>query len=151
MESKFWEFPTLQKAKDFAKWNNFQHSFYDQQKFYAVDGPEHYAVINQEMLEELEATGGYELPSSYEHMTWEEVKVLYQDKDVLEHWEKLIGSIQSMDGRMLRFILQMKIPLHLLICYELAARGYDKQIQWVGFEKAEEIWKNVYDETVKTS
>jgi len=27
-----------------------------------------------------------------------------------------------------------------LIRYELAARGYDKDHKWVGFEKAEEVW-----------
>jgi len=43
-------------------------------------------------------------------------------------------------GEVLRFILSAKIPLEKFIKYELACRGYDKDFQWVGFDKAEAIW-----------
>ena len=45
-----------------------------------------------------------------------------------------------MDGALLCFVLHTKLPLEKLIRYELASRGYDQNMNWVGFEKAKEIW-----------
>jgi len=48
--------------------------------------------------------------------------------------------ISTVDGEILRFILDTKIPLNNLIRHELALRGFDKNHRWCGFDKAREIW-----------
>lgn len=55
MKSKWWEFSTLRKAQDFALWKQFVEPV-NGDTFYVVDGPEQFSVVNQSMLEELEAT-----------------------------------------------------------------------------------------------
>ncbi len=62
------------------------------------------------------------------------------DEDPLHHFEEIRGMFSVMDGEILRFILEAKIPLEKFIRYELASRGFDKDHKWVGFEKVEEIW-----------
>jgi len=62
------------------------------------------------------------------------------DKNVLFHWEHIIGMFSVADGEILRYILHTKIPLEKLIRHELAGRGYDENHRWCGFEKAKEIW-----------
>ena len=64
----------------------------------------------------------------------------YCSEDPLNHWEEIRGIYSIMDGELLRYILQSKIPLEKFIRFELASRGYDKDYRWCGFEKAEEIW-----------
>jgi hypothetical protein len=44
------------------------------------------------------------------------------------------------DGETLRFILSAKILLERFIRHELASRGHNENMKWVGFEKAGEIW-----------
>ena len=36
--------------------------------------------------------------------------------------------------------LAMKIPLEKFIHFELYCRGFDKEYNWVGFEKARKVW-----------
>ncbi len=62
------------------------------------------------------------------------------DEDPLPHFEEIRGMFSVLHGEILRYILEVKIPLDKFIRYELANRGYDKDHLWVGFEKAEEIW-----------
>lgn len=144
MESKWWEFPTLSKAQDFAVWEQFAESS-NGDTFYVVDGPEHYSVVNQSMLEELGGIQSYPLKTSYADLQWQDMESLYQDEDPLFPWEELIGIFQTMDGTLLRFILAYRIPLPLFVCYTLACRGYDSQKRWVGFDTSDHIWREVYE------
>jgi len=62
------------------------------------------------------------------------------DRDPLRHWEEIRGMVTVIEGELLRFILEKKIPIDKLIRYELAVRGYDKDHKWCGFDKAKEVW-----------
>ncbi|GGG24911.1 hypothetical protein GCM10011344_26950 [Dokdonia pacifica] len=50
------------------------------------------------------------------------------------------GTFGTLNGELLRFILVNNIPLEKPIRYSLSARGYDKEMKWVGFNNAKEIW-----------
>lgn len=149
MESKFYQVLELDKAKDKAVWMNFNERFKpleDRDQYYVVDGPEFFSVVNQAMLEELGTDTSYELPNSYENMSWEAIRTIQQDKIPLTHWEELIGSIGCIDGETLRFILKYKVNLFRIIRCELALRGYDHNRKWIGFTQSEKLWKKEDDE-----
>ncbi len=144
MESKFYQVLELQKAKDKALWLNFSERVKPveaKDHYFVVDGPEFFSVVNRQLLEELETESLYPLPESYHEMTWKEIKTISKDKMPLSHWEELFGSIATMDGEVLRFILEYKVNIFRIIRTVLASRGYDKNNKWVGFDKSEEIWK----------
>ena len=65
---------------------------------------------------------------------------IFADRNPLWFWEELKGMFSTANGELLRYILAYDIPLEKLIRYSLSARGYDKEMQWVGFNKAKEIW-----------
>ena len=73
-------------------------------------------------------------------MSYNMIRKLRSDDDPPPPWEELMGAFSVLDEEILRYIFHAKIPLEKLIRYELAARGYDKDHNWCGFEKAEEIW-----------
>ncbi|MCY1660956.1 hypothetical protein [Chryseobacterium sp. SL1] len=129
-----------QKAIDRAVWLNFKHRIQNQH-FGVLDAPEdQFAVANQPMLEDLEMEFHYPLPEDYTQISYEQIQKIRSDEDPLSHWESIMGMISVTDGEILRFILKHKIPLKKLIRYELASRGHDENHQWVGFDKAREIW-----------
>ena len=76
----------------------------------------------------------------YSHMSYDMIRKLRSDNDPAPPWEELMGAFSVLNGEILRYILHAKIPLEKLIRYELAARGYDENHNWCGFEKAEEFW-----------
>ncbi|MCQ4138792.1 hypothetical protein [Chryseobacterium sp. EO14] len=129
-----------QKAIDQAVWLNFKHRIQNQH-FGVLDAPEdQFAVANQLMLEDLEMEFHYPLPEDYTKMSFEQIQKIRSDEDPLSHWENLVGMFSVADGELLRFILKHKIQLKKIIRYELASRGHDENHQWVGFDKAKEIW-----------
>ncbi len=149
MESKFYQVLELDKAKDKAVWMNFNERFKpleDRDQYYVVDGPEFFSVVNKAMLEELGTDTTYELPDSYENMSWEAISAIQKDGLPLAHWEELLGSIRTMDGELLRFILKFKVNLFRIIRCELASRGYDENRKWIGFTESENLWKKEDDE-----
>ncbi len=73
-------------------------------------------------------------------MDYKHIRQISMDEDPLNHWEEIRGMFSVMDGEILRYILEANIPLEKFIRNELANRGYDKDHQWVGFDKAEQIW-----------
>jgi len=48
---------------------------------------------------------------------------------------------QTFDSRLLNQIVTGKIKVQKIAAIELANRGLDKNLKWVGFDQAEEIWK----------
>ncbi len=73
-------------------------------------------------------------------MTYEHIVTIGMDRDPLRHWEEIRGMFTTMEGDLLRFIIEKKIPWEKIIRYELACRRHDKDHKWCGFEKAKEIW-----------
>ena len=132
-------FKDLQKAQDYAKWQSFKYR--QQEAHYGVvHGPDDdYVVCDIETANELETTF---IPCSidYAQMSFDEFRSIKSDEEPLDHWERLGGTFATLHGETLRFILEYKVPLEKWIRYELACRGYDLNHQWVGFDKAEEIW-----------
>ena len=131
-------FPNKQKAIDLALWQNHNHRFDDNYGIvlsskgdymvYQTDHPS----FNKNEFEVL--------PVDYKKMDYKHIQQLRMDDDPLSHWEEIAGMFSTTHGETLRFILNTKIPLKRFIRYELMCRGYDKNFEWVGFEKAEEIW-----------
>jgi len=133
-------FNDKQKAIDHAIWLNFKYRI-AQIKFGVIDGPEDdWAVLEQATSDEMEMPFLDILPKDYSEMQYDQIRQIKMDKKPLPHWEKLFGTIATMDGEILRFILHTKIPLEKCIRYELASRGHDENHRWCGFKKAEEIW-----------
>ena len=130
---------SLQKALDEAVWINFRHRvtrylvgvIQSVEDGYILAHPDHSAYEN----EHFEV-----LPSDYSDMSYDHIASIGMDEDPLQHWEEIRGAFQILDGELLRFILAKKVPLEKIIRYELACRGYDKNHQWVGFEKAKKVW-----------
>lgn len=132
-------FNNLQKAQDYAKWLSFK---YRQRKevYGVVHGPsDDYVVCNADTADDLESSF---IPCSddYAQMSFEQIATIRKDSNPLLHWEEIAGMLSTMHGETLRFLLHFRIPLDKWIRYELAARGYDEHHEWVGFDKAEEIW-----------
>ena len=73
-------------------------------------------------------------------MSYKQIQHIRMDDDPLPHWEEIMGMFSTAHGENLRFILSAKVPLKRLLRYELTCRGYDSEFNWVGFEKAKEIW-----------
>lgn len=80
------------------------------------------------------------LPKDYSEITYRHLDSIRQDEDPLPHWESITGMLAVMDGEILRFILNNRVPLDRLIRHELALRGFDENHRWCGFDKAREIW-----------
>lgn len=140
--SNFDLFHDKEKAIHHALWLNFKYRI-AKIKFGVIHGPDEshkWAVVEEITAQEMEMTFLDILPKNYENLTYDEIRRLYVDENLPRHWEELKGSLSTMDGEILRFILHAKIPLEKLIRFELASRGHDENHRFCGFEKAQEIW-----------
>lgn len=142
MKQHFLEFyDDLDKSRDRALWLEFEHRNV-QKQFVVIDGPEdNFAVSDLQTAEEMEMIHQYySLPETYEHLSYKDLEIIAKDTEMLPHWEELLGKFAVMEGELLRFILQYKIPLEKIICNELANRGFDENNQWIGFDEAKKLW-----------
>lgn len=128
-----------QKALDDALWRNFINRT-GQKRFGVVQSIKgDYLLVP--LPNEVFTRGEYEkLPKHYRKMSYEQIQQIRMQYDPLGHWESLSGMFSTATGELLRYILQMQLPLERWIRYELAARGFDKDSRWVGFDKAAKIW-----------
>lgn len=129
------------KALDDAVYRNFLVRKHEIAPFHAVAfNDEKNLTVSDDILEIMDNVVIHPLFGDYVDMDYDHIDSIAQDDDPLSHWSELRGAFTTMDGELLRFILQMKIPLEKFIRQELAARGHDENHDWVGFEKAREIW-----------
>lgn len=139
MEHEFLKpFASRQKAVDSALWLTFKYRM--EQKVFGVQW---LRKTNQHQVVELENRKRRSLlkfPGNYVHLHYLQISDICMDKNPLPHWEELRGMLATTDGEVLRFILEYRLPIEKFIRFELASRGYDQNEQWVGFEKAYEIW-----------
>lgn len=134
------EFDSEQKAIDHAIYLNFKYRIANI-TFGVIHGPEdNWAVCEEATAQEMDMTFLNNLPKDYSEITYEHLDSIRQDEDPLPHWESITGMLAVMDGEILRFILNNRVPLDRLIRHELALRGFDKNHRWCGFDKAREIW-----------
>ena len=133
-------FDDKQKAIDHCIWLNFKYRI-AKIKFGVLHGPDsHWAVCEEATVQEMEMEFLDVLPKDYSKMTYDDIRHIRMDKDLLSHWESIFGMFSVADGEILRYLLHAKIPLEKLIRHELAGRGYDGNHRWCGFDEAEEIW-----------
>ena len=133
-------FDDQQKAIDHAMWLNFKYRIAGI-VFGVIEGTDNnWAVCEQATADEMEITFLDILPKDFSEVSFKHLDTIRQDKEPLPFWSDLIGMISTVDGEILRFILDTKIPLNNLIRHELALRGFDKNHRWCGFDKAREIW-----------
>jgi hypothetical protein len=127
------------KAIDNALWLNFEHRTSDK-GFGVVQSIEHdYLVVPKDHPSTVDET--FEtLPDDYTSLHYERIAEIYADRNALWFWEEIKGMFQTANGELLRFLLSHQVPLEKLIRYELACRGYDADMQWVGFDKAKKVW-----------
>lgn len=126
------------KAIDEALWRNCNHRYNND---YAVvhSTSDDYIIIERD--HPTFRDGDFEtLPEDYVNMDYKHIQSIAMDEDPLHHWEEIKGLFSTMHGEILRFLLHYKVPLNKFIRWELACRGYDKDFQWVGFDRSEEIW-----------
>ena len=127
------------KALDNALWLNFEHRTTD--KVYGVIQSIDHDYLVVPTLHPTFADELFEsLPDNYTPLDYNRIAEIFADRNPLWFWEELKGMFQTANGELLRFILNHHIPLEKLIRYELSARGYDNQTNWVGFNKAKNIW-----------
>jgi len=132
-------FEDKQKAIHSCIWENFVHRAIGT-KFCVVAHPNNkWAVCKESFALDMEFIQEI-ISNDYTSLSYDEISHIRMDKNPLLAWEEIAGMFSIADVNILRFILHSKIPLEKLIRYELAARGHDKNINWVGFEKAKEIW-----------
>lgn len=130
-------FKEKQKAVDLAVWLEFQ---YRREKKKLEVWQDKKSGLYYAVFKTGKGKSGVPIPADYAAMDYEQIKAIRCDGDPFYHWEELAGTLATIHGEVLRFILQKKIPLEKWIRYELASRGYDENHLWVGFEKAKEIW-----------
>lgn len=133
-------FDSEKKAIDHAMWLNFKYRIAGI-VFGVIHGPnKNFAVCEETTAEEMEMTFLNVLPKDYSEITYQHLDLIGMDKESLPHWQEIRGMISIVNGEILRYIIQNKIPLDRFIRHELALRGYDKNHRWCGFDKAREIW-----------
>lgn len=132
-------FTDRQKAIDQAMWLTFAHRVHGW-RFGAVQSVEGGWFVVEHGHPSFGEDDFEPLPKDCSDMDYKHIRRIYMDIEPLEHWENIKGMFSVMDGETLRFILCSQIPLERFIRFELALRGYDKDHQWVGFEKSEKIW-----------
>ncbi|WKD85222.1 hypothetical protein KCTC32516_00562 [Polaribacter huanghezhanensis] len=133
-------FEDKDKAIDHALWLNFKYRIANI-TFGVIAGPDNnWAVLEEATSKEMEMPFLNVLPNDYSKMSYRNLRHIKMDSNPLPHFEELFGAFSTMDGELLRFILQTKIPLEKIIRHELASRGFDKNHRWCGFDKAQKIW-----------
>ena len=130
--------PSLQRAIDIAMWMNFKYRM--DKRSYGVIQDKKAKWYNIVETKGRRKSTLITLPGDYSDMTYEQIEAIRTTINPLSHWEEAAGLFSSTHGEVLRFILANKIPMEKLLRYELAARGYDQNHLWVGFEKANKIW-----------
>lgn len=132
-------YSSKQKACDHSLWLNFEHRLTNDQygAIKATDGkyfvtPTDYPSFEGEPFETL--------PKSYQNMSYTHIKEIGMDNDPLPFWETIRAMVSTVEGETLRFVLRYQIPLEKFIRFELAARGYDADNRWCGFDTAKNIW-----------
>lgn len=146
MENQWWEYQTLEEAIDWALWLNFRYHLKNE-VFSVVDGPEYYSVVNQSMLSDLDTDKTYKLPKNNAVLTWNRLTQMKKQESLPSNWETLWSAFRGIGSEVLHFAVHYQISFRLLLCHELASRGLDHTGKWIGFEKAEEYWKTVYEKT----
>jgi len=127
------------KALENAVWLNFEHR--TTSKVYGVvQSIDHDYLVVPTSHPTVKGETFEILPNSYAAMDYDRIAEIFADRNPLWFWEELKGMLQTTSGELLRFVLAYDIPLEKLIRYSLSARGYDKEMQWVGFDKAKQIW-----------
>ncbi len=138
---KFVEFfDSLEKAVQQMLWMNFKYRL-AKLKFGVLTGPDdNWGVCEDITKNELEMQF-VQTPQNHKDLSYDEIRHIRMDANLLPHWEKIIGMVSVVDTEILQFILHSKIPFEKLIRDELAGRGYDENNRWCGFEKADKIWR----------
>lgn len=134
-------FHDRQKAIDQAMWLSFVHRTKGW-TFGVVQSVEGGWFVTERTHPSFDESDFTSLPKDCANMDYNHIKRIGMDTEPLEHWEEIKGMFSVANGETLRFILHNSVPLERIIRFELAARGYDKDHRWVGFEKAKEIWLN---------
>ncbi len=133
-------FDDRQKAIDHALWLNFKYRI-AKIRFGVIHGPERgWAVCEEATANEMGICFLNVMPKDHSKMGYRDIRHIRMDREPLPHWEAITGMFSVADGEILRYLLYAKIPIEMFIRYELAARGYDKDHRWCGFDKAEKIW-----------
>lgn len=145
MESENLVFTDKQKAIDFALWSNFMVSLKSdrpkpQDSFALVQSSPGEYRLKPLTYPYQKDENRVDLPKDYADMTYDHIRGICSDESPIPHFEELAGLFSNVDGALLRFILEKKIPLEKLIRFELASRGHDLRMKWCSFKKAEEIW-----------
>ncbi|PHS65767.1 MAG: hypothetical protein COB12_06760 [Flavobacterium sp.] len=132
-------FDSKEKAIYHAQWLNFKYRIANI-PFGVIKFKNQFAVLEHITACEMNVELLDVLPEDLSEITYDDVRHIRMDRDPLPHWGKITGMFSVMDGEILRYILESKIPLEKMIRFELAGRGFDKNHRWCGFEKAQEIW-----------
>lgn len=127
------------KAIDNVLWLNFENRT-TEKEYGVIQSIEHDYLIVPKDHPSVQGETFEKLPDSYASLSYDRIAKIFADRNPLWFWEELKGTFGTLNGELLRFILAYDIPLEKLIRYSLSARGYDKNMQWVGFNKAKDIW-----------
>jgi hypothetical protein len=144
MESEaFKPHESLQRAIDIALWMTFKYRMQNRNYVIIQDKKtKQYQVVTKERRRK----GSYiATPADYSQMSYAHIQAIRSEFEPLDHWEEIVGLFCATHGEILRFILHYQVPLEKIIRYELASRGYDKNHQWIGFDKARAIWLTPID------
>ena len=133
-------FMNLQKAVDYVLWHNFMSRTSNSSPLGVVQSCHGDYLVVARGHPSFEDQEFEALPDTYSSMDYTKIASIKMQQDSLEHWNGLSGMLQNAQGELLRFILEKQVPIEKWIRYELACRGYNKNCQWVGFNKAKEIW-----------
>ena len=132
---------SLQKSIDLAVWRNFLITGKNLYPCFVIDGLEdNYACVSKDVLQHFHHQTPHQLPNTYSGMDYNHIASICRDHDPLDHWVEIKGMISVTDHRVLRFILEKKIPIEKFIRHELASTGFDENGVWCGIDKSKEIW-----------
>lgn len=127
-----------ERAIDVALWMTFKYRI--ENRIYGVVQDKKTKEYHVVELENRRRKQLLDFPTDYSQMHYLQISSVFKEKNPLPHWEAIRGIISTTDGEILRFLLAFNVPLEKFIRFELASRGYDEHHEWVGFEKAYEVW-----------
>jgi hypothetical protein len=133
-------FENQEKAIHHCLWLNFKYRIAKINFGITLDPNKNWAVVEEATAKEMEMDFLDILPKDYSSMSYDDIRLIRMDRELLPHLEELMGYFATMDGEILRFILHSKIPVKKLIRFVLAERGFDENHKWCGFSKSFEIW-----------
>lgn len=128
-------------AIQYAIWLNFKYRLGNTSFGVIQIDQEEYRIIDKVDAKEAELNFTEHLPDNYEMLTFDQIELI-RESNVLPHFENLKEFTSNLDIELLMFLTLKNFPMEKWLRYELASRGYDENLIYIGDRQARKKWIN---------